>query len=64
MNNDKDIATRVADKKAEIENYKEILDRYLNSPSRTNRWYNSGKVHLEELEEELAELEKELDNPS
>lgn len=64
MTNDKDIATRVADKKEEIKKYKEILHRYLTGPGRTTRWYNTGKVHLEELEAELAELEKELDNPS
>lgn len=64
MINDKDIATRVAEKKDEIERYKEILNRYLTGPARTARWHNSGKVHLEELEAELAVLEKELDNPS
>lgn len=64
MTNDKDIATRVAEKQAEIENYKEILHRYLTGPGRSTRWYHSGKVHLEELEAELAELQKELDNQS
>ncbi len=64
MINDKDIATRVAEKEAEIENYKQILHRYLTGPGRSTRWYNSGKVHLEELEDELAELKKELDKPS
>lgn len=64
MTNEKDIATRVAEKEAEIERYKEILHRYLTGPSRTARWYNNGKVHLEELEAELAELKKELDSPS
>jgi hypothetical protein len=56
MTNEKDIATRVAEKEAEIERYKEILNRYLNGPERSSRWYNSGKVHLEELEHELDEL--------
>lgn len=64
MTNEKDIATRVADKEAEIEHYKGVLHRYLTGPSRTTRWYNDGKVHLEELEAELAELKKELDSPS
>lgn len=62
MNEDKDIATRVAEKEAEIVRYKEILDRYLNGPSRSNRWYNSGKVHLEELQAELDVLKTQLDN--
>lgn len=64
MTNDKDIATRVADKKEEIEKYKEILHRYLTGPGRSTRWYHTGKAHLEELETELAELQKELDKPS
>lgn len=60
MTNEKDIATRVAEKEAEIERYKEILHRYLTGPAKTTRWYNNGKVHLEELEAELAELKKNL----
>lgn len=62
MINDKDIATRVAKKKEEIEKYKEILNRYLTGPARNSRWYNSGKAHLEELEAELDELKKNLTN--
>lgn len=51
MNNDKDFATRVADKEAEIEHYKGVLERY-----GTGRWLSMGKRHLEELELELKEL--------
>lgn len=55
MNEDKDLATRVAEKEAEIEHYKGCLDRYFQN-SGTGRWYNSGRRHLEELEEQLKEL--------
>jgi hypothetical protein len=51
MNEDKDLATRVAEKEAEIERYKGVLDRAFPS-----RWYSQGKRHLEDLERELQEL--------
>lgn len=59
MTNDKDIATRVADKQAEIEHYKGVLERY-HQKNGNGRWYMSGKTHLEELEAELAELLSQL----
>jgi len=61
INDNDDLATRVAKKKEEIEHYKGVLHRYLTGPGRSTRWYMSGKTHLEELESELAELQKELD---
>lgn len=61
MNEDTDIATRVAEQEAEIIRYKGVLQRYIDSPSRTNRWYNSGKEHLEMLEAELDSLKKLID---
>lgn len=63
-NNIEDLATRVAKKKAEVEHYQGVLHRYLTGPGRSTRWYMSGKTHLEELESELADLIKQLDNPS
>ena len=41
----------IIEKKAEIENYKRILNNY------RGRWYDSGRRHLEALENELRELE-------
>ena len=46
-----DLATQVAKKKAEIENYKGVLSRYLGS-----RWYDQGRRHLADLEAELVTL--------
>lgn len=39
-------------KRAEIERYKGVLERYV-----AGRWFNAGKRHLELLETELKELE-------
>ncbi len=55
MNEDDDLATRVAKKKAEIEHYKGVLERY-----GRGRWYDMGRRHLAELEQELIDLEKRL----
>lgn len=41
-------------KKTEIEDYKKILKKNINS-----RWYDSGKRHLESLIEELNKLKGE-----
>lgn len=41
----------IINKKAEIENYKRILNNY------RGRWYDMGRRHLEALENELKELE-------
>lgn len=46
-----DLATRVAKKRKEIENYEGVLDRY-----GRGRWYNSGRRRLEELQKELDDL--------
>lgn len=54
MDQDKDLATRVAEKEAEIEHYKGCLERY--GPG---RWANAGKRHLAELEQELKALQDE-----
>lgn len=43
---------KIVEKKAEIENYKRILNEY------RGRWWDQGKRHLEELEAELIALEK------
>lgn len=51
MNEDKDLETKIAEKQAEIEHYKGCLDRAFPS-----RWYNSGRRHLEDLEQELKDL--------
>ena len=51
MNEDKDLATRVAEKEAEMEHYKGCLERYGHG-----RWYNAGRRHLEELQQELKDL--------
>lgn len=51
MNEDEDLATRVAKKKEEIERYKGILDRY-----GSGRWMSMGRRRLEELEQELKHL--------
>lgn len=59
MNIEKDLATRVAEKEAEIENYKGVLDRYGHG-----RWYNYGRRRLEELEEELRVLKNEVNSGS
>lgn len=42
----------IIEKKAEIENYKRILNGYY------GRWYDMGRRHLESLENELKELEE------
>ena len=55
MNEDKDLATRVAEKEAEIEHYKGCLDRYFQDKGH-GRWYDSGKRHLADLEQELKDL--------
>jgi len=52
MENEKDLATRVAEKEAEILHYKGVLERY-----RAGRWMNQGKRHLADLEQELKELQ-------
>lgn len=59
MNTEKDLATMVAEKEAEIENYKDVLDRYGHG-----RWYNYGKRRLEELETELKVIKDEADRGS
>jgi len=59
MENEKDLATRVAEKKQEIENYKGILARY-----GSGRWLSQGRRHLEELEHELITLESQWPLPS
>lgn len=45
----------VEEKKKEIEHYKGVLARY-----GSGRWYDQGRRHLEELERELEDLEKNL----
>lgn len=46
------IEKKIEDKKAEIEHYKGVLARY-----QSGRWYDMGRRHLEELEQELKLLE-------
>lgn len=61
MTNEKEeLATRVANKQVEIEHYIGVLERYCQKQGQ-GRWYMSGKTHLEELESELAELQKQLE---
>ena len=43
---------KVAAKKAEIEHYKGVLERY-----GSGRWLDQGRRHLVELEKELESLE-------
>lgn len=45
---------RIEEKKAEIEHYKGVLERY-----GSGRWYDQGRRHLEELERELDDLIKQ-----
>ncbi len=47
---------QINNKRQEIVNYEEMLERYRSGPSRTNRWYNSGRRALEELNDELKAL--------
>ncbi len=49
---------QIAAKKAEIEHYDGVLDRYWES-NRTCRWLDQGRRHLEGLKEELRLLETE-----
>ena len=57
-NENEDLATRVAKKKAEIEHYIGVLERY-HQKNGNGRWYISGRTHLEELQAELVALEQE-----
>lgn len=57
INEEKDLATRVAEKEAEIERYIGILDR-----AHPGRWYHTGVDRLAFLRKELVELQNQL-NP-
>lgn len=57
-NENEDLATRVAKKRYEVEQYTAMLDRYHKAPN-SGRWYNSYRSRLQELQVELVELEQE-----
>ena len=48
------IMNNINEKQKEIELYKQILAKY-----NSGRWMNQGKEHLENLELELAEMDKD-----
>lgn len=48
----------IAAKEAEIKNYRRILDNY------RGRWYDSGRRHLVELENELEALKAAAQRPA
>ena len=55
MNNDKDLATRVAEQRADVENYSRLVDN-----ARGNRWYWIYREELDRRKAKLQDLETQL----